>query len=319
VTYVAHGLTLALAWFLVINAALCLLVAIGVRILLSGRSPRSTTFWYALRLMPAFVSFAFVAGLFVPSYWRFEPREAIEGFDVTLTACAAAAALMLAVGFARGLRACRDAARRTREWIRAGRAVRLDGVTIPAFIVDAGAPLMVLTGIFRSRIFVSRQLLDALTPAELKATIDHEMSHSQARDNLKRLAMRLAPDFLSSTAIAAGLERRWASAAEHAADRAAAGDDPAARCELAAALVKVAKLMPQPAMPLEPISTLVGGGDLASRVERLLDAPVAARSRHARFAGWTAIVFAAAIVLVTYAPLVRIVHDATEILVNSLP
>jgi hypothetical protein len=76
--------------------------------------------------------------------------------------------------------------------------------------------------------------------------------------------------------------------------------------------------MPQSTPPLEPISTLVGGGELASRVQRLLNAPSAPAGRLSR-----SVVAAAAAAIaglaIAYGPLLRAIHDATEVLVNSLP
>jgi len=124
---------------------------------------------------------------------------------------------------------------------------------------------------------------------------------------------------ITTTSTARAIERRWTSASEHAADRRAAGDAPA-RCALAAALVKAARLMP-PAIPAaEPICTLISGGDIASRVESLLDdgAPVAAAGRPT---AWLALAVAIPTVVLAagYTPLLQLVHAATEVLVNRLP
>src|SRR5205823_6090137 len=106
-----------------------------------------------------------------------------------------------------------------------------------------------------------RGLLEALTPEELTAGASHEIAHHRGRDNLKRLAMRGAPDLLHWTPAARALERRWAAAAEHRADATAAiVRSPAARLALASALVKIARLMPVDPPVTDPISTLVGGG-----------------------------------------------------------
>ena len=118
------------------------------------------------------------------------------------------------------------------------------------------------------------------------------------------------------TAAARTLERRWAAASEHVADL-AAGEDGDARCALASALVKVARLTPPASSIAEPISALVDGGDITSRVQRLLDdAPAAARPGRAR---WLALTTAAGAVVLGYAPLLRVVHGLTELLVNRLP
>ncbi|HEV3140105.1 MAG TPA: hypothetical protein VGY57_06300, partial [Vicinamibacterales bacterium] len=127
-------------------------------------------------------------------------------------------------------------------------------------------------------------------------------------------------DFLGVIPAGRTIERRWASAAEHAADSCAAGMNPAARCALASALVKLVKLMPPLAPALaEPISTLVGGGDVTARVARLLDdrpSSVAARASGWR---WTAAGVTTLAIAVSYSSWLVIVHEITETLVSSLP
>ena len=88
--YVLRGLTQALAWFVVVNAVASAMVA-GVAGRLAARDTAgSPPFWLGVRLFPAAAAALFVAVFFVPSYWRYEPREFVEGFDVTLTSLAAA-------------------------------------------------------------------------------------------------------------------------------------------------------------------------------------------------------------------------------------
>ena len=159
-------------------------------------------------------------------------------------------------------------------------------------------------------------MLDALTDEELRAGVAHELGHQRAWDNLKRLAMRAAPDLLSASSTARAIERRWAAASEHAADR-VAGDTGDARCALASALVKIARLTPPATSIGEPISALIDGGDITARVQRLLDDAPSAPTRQP--AGWLALATAAAALVLTYAPLLRLVHGVTEVLVNSLP
>ena len=67
--FVAHGVTLALAWFLSVNVAASAIVAASVSCftprLRCGRgwgSLQAPGFWLALRLLPAALSAAFVAG-----------------------------------------------------------------------------------------------------------------------------------------------------------------------------------------------------------------------------------------------------------------
>ena len=86
--YLLHGTTLALAWFLLLNVVVTLLVALVAPRLTKRSSAGSPGLWLALRLSPAAISFGFVALVFLPSYWRYEPRDFVEGFDVSLTALA---------------------------------------------------------------------------------------------------------------------------------------------------------------------------------------------------------------------------------------
>jgi Zn-dependent protease with chaperone function len=320
VDYAAHGLTLSLAWFLVANAITSVLMLAAARALLPRATGAVPGPWLLLRLTPAIASLVFVLAFFVPSYLEYEPRESVEGFDLTLAAIAAGAAIMLATSLARGGLAWFSAARRVRQWIRQARPVsRLMPEAMPLFVVDSDQAFIALSGIRRHRLIVTRGLINALTSAELNAAIAHELGHRRAWDNLKRLAIRSAPDFLGLTRTARELERRWASGAEHAADR-AAGPAAAARCALASALVKVARLTPadDAAFAAEPISTLISGGEIASRVRRLLDDRDAdPRPRSVR--AWLACAASGAMLAATYSPLLRAIHETTERLIRILP
>ncbi len=240
----------------------------------------------------------------------------MEGFDLTLTTLAAIALAVVGSAVVRGAIAWRGAARRTADWMRASRPLALAGTSMPAFAVDTDAPLMALVGVIRPRLLITRPVLEALTDEELNAGVAHELSHWRAWDNLKRLAMRATPDILFATSAARSLERRWAAASEHAADR-SAGDSGRERCALASALVKVARMTPSPSHATEPISALVDGGDITARVQRLLDdtcyGPEGRTSRR------LALAIAVTGLALGYAPLLRLVHAVTEILVNSLP
>lgn len=316
IPYLLHGVTLALAWFALVNAAAAALVALVSVRLTKGDRAAAPGFWLALRLFPAAVSIGFVALVFLPSYWRYEPRQFVEGFDVSLSALAIVATAVMAAAAARGVSAWRLASHRVEAWLRRARPLTLPNSPMPAFAVEHDAPVMALVGVLRPRLLITRPVLDALTDEELRAGVAHEIGHWRAWDNLKRLAMRAAPDFLAATAAARAIERRWAAASEHVADRAAC-DNGLARCALASALVKVARMTPPATSIAEPISTLVDGADITSRVHRLLDETPSAERR--RPAPWLAPALLAIVVALGYAPLLRIVHIATEVLVQTLP
>jgi Peptidase family M48 len=344
--FALHGLTLALVWFLAVNVTASVLVVWASTRLSEARSSRD---WFALRILPGCAAALFVVSVFLPSYWRYEPRETSEGFDLTLAAGAVLAGGLLAAAALRGLNAWRRASARARAWMRNARPLvlrelppipgsrlpahvrcprprwwnvvvsgaRLD-TRIRAFEVEAERPFMALVGVLRPRLLVTRSLMDVLSGEELSACVDHELGHCRAWDNLKRLAMRASPDALFATSAARAIERRWAAASEHAADDMAAHHGMAARCALASALVKVARLIPDDRALTEPISTLVGGGEIAARVRRLLDdravMPAAGRPGVP-----IAAVAALAGIGAVYGPLLRVVHHATELLVHSLP
>jgi hypothetical protein len=314
--FLIHGVTLTLASFLLVNAGLSAVVAWTSRRGLHSESP---SFWFVMRVLPASAAFLFVAAVFVPSYWRYEPRETAEGFDVTLTIFAVIALAMIAAASARGVAAWRRASDRARVWMGTARPLTLAGTSMPAFEVEVDAPIMALFGVWQPRLLVTRGLINALTSEELAATVAHELGHSRARDNLKRLAMCAAPDFLNAIT-ARRLERQWASAAEHAADRLNGDGSPAARCALASALVKVARLTPVESASREPISTLIGGGDIASRVGRLLeDRGAHPADRRGSQPAWLIGVVAAGTIAAAYGPILHTVHQATEVLVQFLP
>jgi Zn-dependent protease with chaperone function len=313
--YLLHGVAIALVWFGVVNVAITGGILIEARRALRRQTPGSAAFWLTLRLLPATASAVFVGVLFVPSYWRYEPR-AVEDLDVTLAVLAFATLVLVCAAAMRGWSAWRRASRRTRAWLRVARPLHVGGA-IPAYELPIDAPMMALVGVLRPRLIVTRGVVSALTIDELRAGLAHEIGHLRARDNLKRLLMVAAPDLLAATRAAAAIQARWASAAEHEADRAAGGDSES-RCALASALVKVAKLTPVSTPIAEPISTLVDGGDIASRVQRLLDDSSPAQPLRS-VPRVPATLAAAAAFAVAYGPLLRLVHEATEVIVNTLP
>jgi hypothetical protein len=314
--YLTHGATLAFAWFLLINVVMCAAVVTVTSIATRRAASYGPHFWIVLRLMPAAAATLFVVALFVPSYWQFEPREAVEGFDLTLSLFAVVGAAIIAAAVVRGVAAWRSAAARVATWMRHATPMNVAGASLPAFAVDADQPVIALVGLFRPRMLLTRGLIDALTRPELEAAIAHELGHQRSFDNLKRLAMRAAPDMLPWIHSGRVVEQRWASAAEHAADRIGGRDDADARCALASALVKVARLTPSTVPGIEPISTLIGGGDIASRVRTLLSDTVDS-PRRPRLLGCAALATCVAIVA-SYEPLLRVVHEATEIIVHAV-
>jgi Zn-dependent protease with chaperone function len=173
------------------------------------------------------------------------------------------------------VRACRETNRVTREWQRRAEAVQIEGVTIPAYRFDHDFPVMAVAGIVRPRLFIANKLLRALSPEELAAAAAHEMGHVASRDNLRRALLFLLPDWsvvFGSNFQTAHLQK-WIDAAERAADAFAVRGSAQSAVDLAAALVKTARLTsPGMCAGLPPVMQSLVSSDvgIAPRVQRIL-------------------------------------------------
>jgi hypothetical protein len=217
----------------------------------------------ALRVLPALVGAVVAAGVTLPAFLVFEPRDAAETAGLTFSLLVLAGLRAIVQGLARGTTDWRESRRLHRSWMKEGRPLALADAPVPAYRIRHPFPVVSIVGILRPRLFVAEQVLERLTPAELRAVLAHEAGHVRAADNLKRLLVRLCPA-LPSRSAARRLEERWEQAAEEAAD-ARAGDS----LELAAALVKTARLAPVGTRIELPVASFHKGSALARRVRRL--------------------------------------------------
>jgi hypothetical protein len=308
-----NAVLLALAWFTALNAVLSALVwVLGRHLPLRRRA--SPGGLLALRLLPAGASLLFVAGIFAPAHWRFEPRGGDESFGIGVHLLAVAGALILAkaagraAGAARagwGLRACES-------------LPRLEAVGgFEVFEVDGLAGVS-LAGVLRPRILVGLAVRETLTRDELDAAVAHEVAHGASRDNWKRLAVYCAPDFFGHTVTARRLEVAWSAAAECQADARAVAGDRGRAVDLASALVKVARLGAH-ASPRSPAWSMLHDEPLlAARVHRLLCVQLPAWSDTRR---WPAAMSGLGIVAGLAAGFVAAyeLHLLTELLAHALP
>jgi Zn-dependent protease with chaperone function len=264
--YVVRLACLSLACFFLVHVALTMGInwlAPWVLALAKRRKPRSAAaVLLAARLFPSVAAVLVVAGVCVPSYLWLEPESAVE--QVGLVCLAAAVVSLASWGFAaeRGLRAIILSMRYARQ---CGRPA---GENTPVSVIEGAAGLFALTGIFRSRLVISRQALQSLSPEELEVALRHELAHRTSRDNLKRLLLLLVP--APQLAGLASLERGWAQFTEWAADDQAVGGDVSRSMSLAAALVRVARLGVPAGAPVLMTSLVADGQDLQARVDRLL-------------------------------------------------
>jgi len=242
---------------------------------------------FALRTLPSLLGLASACGVALPAFVLYEPRGALEAPGWTFVLLAIAGAVAIAGGLRRALRDWWATRRLRREWTRQGAPLTLAGAPAPAYRIRHPFPVVTVVGILRPRLFVAEQVIERLSGPELAAVLAHEQGHVSARDNLKRIALRLAPALWAPEA--RRLEERWEQAAEEAADDGGG-------LELAAALVKTARLASAGSRIDVPAAAFHRGGALARRVRRLTEArpsaPGPPRSRGA--ISW--IVLAAAVV-----------------------
>lgn len=273
-SYLFRLLCLSMASFflahLALGAALSLMAPAAIRLSERLRPQLAARLLLLLRLAPTGLSLLMVAGLLAPSYLWLEPRATTEPIGWV---CLAAAALGLAVwslSITRALRAAGRSVRHIRHCQRSARKTYLRGETAPVWLMEDLAPLVMLAGVLRSRLVISRKVVSALSAEQLSAVLRHERAHSRSRDNFKRLLVLLAPGMLPFFRGFGRLERAWARFAEWAADDFAVGGDSRRSLTLAAALVRVARLGAVPSPPVLVTSLMAKGIDLSARVDRLL-------------------------------------------------
>jgi len=260
--------TVLAAAYGLVNILLSMVVAAAWRSgAASRRSPGHIVWWRALPVAGSlFAAFALVA----PAFTAFEPlgRRGVPG-PVLWALATVAAALVLASAII-AIHAALVTFRTERLWLRRATALPIDPPAgVPAFAIDSPDPIVALVGVFSPKLVAARLVIDACSPAELASIVAHERGHLQARDNLKRWLMTCAPDALRWTPLHGEMVTAWSEAAEDAADDAATGDVGSARLDLAALLLKIARLGTPPA-PLPGISPLVPVDGLERRVRRLV-------------------------------------------------
>lgn len=222
-----------------------------------------------LRLTPTVSAALVTIAVVTPAFALFEPAHDYEATGPVLLLLAFAALLQIVAALIRAGRSVMVTAAVERQWLR--RSAAFDtGNSMPAFAIDSNSPVVALVGVFRPKLIASRSVIDACTPDEVACIVAHERGHLHSRDNLKRWLMASLPDALRWTPIHRELLDAWHHSAEDAADDAATGGEEIARTELAALLLKIIRLAPEPQWKSAIISPFVEGHGLERRVRRLL-------------------------------------------------
>ena len=223
-----------------------------------------------IRAIPAVTGVIFTLVLVMPGYLEFETPSAYEKVGPLLIVLAIAGAAIVGSAGIVALRALIATITLERRWMATAEPLPAARAGVPAFVVESPAPVVALVGVFSPRLLASRSVIDVCNDAELATIVAHEHGHLRSRDNLKRWFMASVPDALRWTPIHDRMVAAWHDAAEDAADDAATSGEQVARAELAALVLKVARL--SPAEPWGPamVSPFADPQGLDRRVRRLL-------------------------------------------------
>jgi hypothetical protein len=312
----ATTLILGLAWFAAINLVVSVVALAAAHLIddrLTADASRARRL-LALRLAPALVSVGVTVLLFVPAHVWLEPPRPDEEIGLVPLMLAAAGLLLLLGAAVRSARAMRRTVRLAA--LTPQREVRRGAIRV---IEVPGLSGVALAGIVRPRILIGTGTRRVLTAAELDLAVAHERAHQRAGDNLSRVLIYCAPDFLGWVPEAGRLERLWEAEAECLADAAAANGSPARATRLASALVKVARLASAADRTWSPgWSTFHHAALLQTRV-RLLVSGTRVTPATARYVPAAAACGLAAVATAWITGLPRQLHWLTEVLIAVLP
>lgn len=272
--YTLRGVLAVLSAMLMLDAALGVGVALAWRLLVRRFAADASTdrsLLFGLRILPSAVAILSVA-LLVPAYLRYEPGVTLERVGPPLVTAAGIMAGFLVHSLARSVRSLWNTRRLARRWMAKGQPAHIPGAGIPVYRVEHPFPVAAVVGILRPRLFIAQQVVEALSPAEMRAVLAHETAHISARDNLQGLLFRASGGFLGCLEAGREMEHRWKTATEAAADACVGRAGPRAALDLAAALVKIARLVPPgQALRLAHGACLLDAGmdGVAWRVQRL--------------------------------------------------
>lgn len=224
-----------------------------------------------LRVFPAAAAALVTLGLVVPGFIAFEPVRAVEVVGPVLLTLTGTGALLLFGAGALAIRTALVTIKLERAWLQSATAFDFDPPAgIPAYAIDSPAPIVALVGVFSPKLLAARAVIDACSRQELANIVAHEHGHFRSMDNFKRWLMTCAPDALRWSPVHREMTAAWGDAAEDAADDAATAGEALARVDLAALLLKVARLAQGSTWSTVAVSPFVDADGLDRRVRRLL-------------------------------------------------
>ena len=278
--YELLGITLVLALLLTINAT-ATFIAAGIarackRLLWQCSARTRAEILFVLRIGPPAIAIVAIVAFVIPSYLTYEPYATNETVSLKLGALAAISAAGVALAIWRGLRSWLATRSLLKQWLNASTPINLDEIRVPTFVLQHSFPIIAVVGAIRPRLFIASHVLQTLSEEELAAAIAHEYGHLTAQDNFKRSVMRISRAALLILPCGRWLDRTWSEASESAADEHAAQRSSQVALDLASALVRIARMIPQGQRQTLPaaVSGFLIGNDTPGvkvRVSRLVE------------------------------------------------
>ncbi len=275
--YFLLGISLMIALLLILNLLISAAATFLWRILSplaeNWTAQRRAQTIFALRVFPFLSALIFVVVILIPAYLLFEPHSSGEIVSLKLGAIAFASTIGIIAAFYRVFGTWWKTRRLVSNWLKNAEKVEIADVDVPIYQMEHPFPVIAVVGVFRPQIFIASQVFESLDQQELQAAIAHEYGHLAARDNFKRTLMRVCQDLLVFP-FGRSLDNAWSENVESAADEYAAhkGGNLTA-LNLASALVKIARIVPdgsKPAMPAGAFLLTEQTDFVTFRVRRLL-------------------------------------------------
>jgi Zn-dependent protease with chaperone function len=238
------SISLCCAVFFVVlagSSALCMWAGRLSRAAVSSLAPTTAAnLLFTIRILPAFLASVATFGFVLPALLKFEPRSTGELVGWPLLALAILGCAVLILMLVRAATILLSTRLVGAKWRRYSKKLRLENIDVPVYCLDCAGSVLAVLGFLRPKIFVAKQIVDMLTPAELMAAVEHERAHVASFDNLKQLVLKVTriPHWLR---VFGGADSAWTNASEIAADEAALASGISV-LDLSSALIKVAAL-----------------------------------------------------------------------------
>ena len=261
------GVAVSLAVFGLLYSAVSLMVSCAWRHLARACRGRSATFTsgllFTLRILPFVASVAITLLITLPSFLLLEPEASNEPLGVAPFVLAFGCCVLLVLGTKRAIQAQRRTSRALAAWLKNATSLRSNS-EVPVYRTAEESPALMVAGVCAPKVIVSGAAVATLTDDELRSALRHEVAHVRRHDNLKKLLFRFCywPGM-------SDLEGAWSESAELAADDAAVSTEQDA-LDLASALIKVSRLVAQPAAELGTGLVQPATPSVSARVQRLL-------------------------------------------------